>query len=106
MNYHGESIQKGATPHCDKCQIKMSWVDNFIIHVQLFTKANFPCEQCDTKSVEANNLSICVRTIHRGTGNQTFSTPKTHFDCDSMKIQMQKHLFCNHFRTFILQSLC
>ena len=60
MNYHGESLQKGVTPHCDKCQIKMSWVDNFIIHVQLFTKAHFPCEQCDTKSVEANNLSICA----------------------------------------------
>ena len=59
MNNHGESVQKGATPHCDKCQIKMSWVGNSKIHVQLFTKAPFPCEQCDS-SVEANNLSTCV----------------------------------------------
>ena len=61
MNYR-ESIQKGETTHCDKCQIKMSWVGNSKILVLLFTKAPFPCEQCDS-SVEANNLSTCVTEI-------------------------------------------
>ena len=67
MHNHGESIQKGVTLHCDKCQIEMSQVGNSKIHVQPFIKVLFPCKQCDIKSVIANNPSVCVRTVHRGT---------------------------------------